>query len=298
MAQIVALTPGQRTQLKVLVQAFDDAQRMRTSTQIRISHLQNNRRCLNCETDFMPKRFETCPECHSEESMLKKSGKRVCKSCDHEWTPAGDVCPKCHGEGHVPAPVEFGFLEEVLVELERPENLLRREIGRIVRVHPVWTEWAVGIKGAGEHTIGLILGLTDFSRLENVSKFWARAGWGNKGGQTQRKRAGEKIDYDPKLRKATWQLGKSLMMAKGSYYRYYKREYERQLAQGLTNSHANNRAFRHMLKLALSHIWEVARQSEGLSVPEAYAFSILGHDTGSKVAPAQMLDKPEAVCSA
>lgn len=74
------------------------------------------------------------------------------------------------------------------------------------------------------------------------------------------------------------------------YGQYYLREKEKH-AQ-LPPRHAHNRAYRHMIKLFLSHLWETWREALGLPAPAPYAFAILNHPTGHLITPWEMVKQP------
>ena len=57
----------------------------------------------------------------------------------------------------------------------------------------------------------------------------------------------------------------------------------------LPKAHCHNRAFRHMIKLFLSHLWQTWREAEGLPAPEPYAFAILKHPGGHLISPWEMV---------
>lgn len=104
----------------------------------------------------------------------------------------------------------------------------------------------------------------------------------------QKKIAGQYINYDAKLQSITCVLGESLLRAQGKYYALYADWKDRFLAEGLTKGHAHNRAFRHMRKLIMAHIYEVWRRVEGLPVRPPYAMEYLGHST--EITPEQMVE--------
>lgn len=62
----------------------------------------------------------------------------------------------------------------------------------------------------------------------------------------------------------------------------------------LPAGHCHNRAFRHMIKLFLSHFWQTWREAEGLSAPPPYAFAILKHPSGHLITPWDMVQNGES----
>jgi len=164
---------------------------------------------------------------------------------------------------------------------------------KMVQDHPVW-DWAERIKGVGLTSVGRLIGKTDITRLETVSAMWAHCGFGMyKDGTRQRKRKGEKIDYDPSLQSSCVVLAESLVKQKDTYYQYYLGQ--REINSELKAAWSHNRSFRHMIKLFLSHFWQVWREAEGLPAPSPYAFAILKHPEGHLIDPWSMVrgGKPE-----
>jgi len=76
-----------------------------------------------------------------------------------------------------------------------------------------------------------------------------------------------------------------------SAYGQYYLDQKAKLSE-LPPRHAHNRAFRHMIKLFLSNLWQTWREAEGLPAPEPYAFAILKHPAGHLIAPEDMVKKP------
>jgi len=75
----------------------------------------------------------------------------------------------------------------------------------------------------------------------------------------------------------------------GQYYLDQKAKFSE-----LPLRHAHNRAFRHMIKLFLSHFWQTWREAEGLPAPAPYAFAILKHPEGHLISPWDMVKKPDS----
>ncbi|MBW2673742.1 MAG: hypothetical protein JRD89_10075, partial [Deltaproteobacteria bacterium] len=45
------------------VNLFEEIEKLRRGCEAKLTHLAKNRRCLDCGQDWMPKKFEPCPEC-------------------------------------------------------------------------------------------------------------------------------------------------------------------------------------------------------------------------------------------
>lgn len=276
------------TQIRSAVGLFEELEKLRRGMETRLSHLQKNRKCLNCNRDWMPRKYEHCPECGSENTRLMKR-QRKCLDCAHVWEPSPlGVCPWCGSGSSEPNPKDDAYIRNIgLPRLRNEEEFYEGQMMKMVKDHPVWP-WAEQVKGAGLTSVGRIIGRTDIVRLNTVSEMWAHCGLGlYKDGTRQRKRKGKVIDYDPRLQSYCVMLGESLLKQKGAYYKYYQKQ--RLIHAELTPSHSHNRSFRHMIKLFLSHLWQVWREEEGLSAPTPYGFAILKHPEGHQIGPWDMV---------
>jgi hypothetical protein len=274
-----------------LVSLMEKVEKIRTSLQRRRTHLAKQVICLDCLERFGEKRaiwvptktIRSCPRCSKcgkDLSFGKKNIPNICEKCD------GD---RCKSKRFKLAGRKDPFVEVYLPKFKQLEDELKSEIKNILKENPVWVNWGKYVKGIGQVTLGRILGHCDFSRLPTITKMWAHAGLGlDKEGKPQKRQKGKMADYDLQLQAATIILGRQLLKAKGKYYHYYLNQKKRFIQEGLSKAHAHNRAFRHMRKLALSHIWELARESLGLEKRVPYSIEYLGHTT--IITPQDMID--------
>jgi Zn finger protein HypA/HybF involved in hydrogenase expression len=281
-------------QIESAVRVFEEVEKIRRGCDIKLTHLARNRKCLSCSKDFMPKAYEPCPKCGSQNTKLMRQRRR-CVDCGHRWQPSAlGVCPWCGSPDSEENPRDDPYIRQIaLPRLKGDEDFFEDQLKKMVESHPAWG-WASQVKGAGLTTIGRIIGKTDIHRVNTASEMWAHCGFGLEAdGTRQRKRAGAKINYDPQLQSNCVMLGESLMFQKDSYYSYYLREKEKH--SQLPPRHAHNRAFRHMIKLFLSHLWQTWREAEGLPAPAPYAFAILRHPEGHLITPWDMIKKPAEI---
>jgi len=277
--------------IESVVRVFEEVEKIRRGWDSKLSHLEKNRRCLDCGKDWMPKKFEPCPECGSANTRLLKQ-RRECRDCGHRWKPSGlGVCPHCGSGNSEPNPKDDPYIREVaLPRLRAEEDFYEKQLKEMVTGHPAWP-WAEEVQGAGLTTIGRIIARTDIHRMDTVSKMWAHCGWGLEAdGTRQRKRAGQALNYDAQLQATCTVLGETLLKQRDSYYEYYLRQ--KKAHSNLPPGHCHNRAFRHMIKLFLSHFWQTWREAERLSAPLPYAFGILHHLEGHLITPWDMVKQP------
>jgi len=279
------------TQIASAVRIFEEIERIRRSCDIKLKHLAKNRRCLECDKDWMPKKFEPCPECRSKDTKLLKK-RRKCNECGHVWEPSAlGVCPWCGSSSSEPNPKDDLYTRETaLPRLVAEEEFYEQALLEMVEDHPAWI-WAKEVKGAGLTGISRLIGKIDITRLNTSSEMWAHCGFGLElDGTRQRKRAGQQINYNAQLQSNCVMLGESLMKQADTYYQYYLRQKE--VHSNLPPAHCHNRAFRHMIKLFLSHLWQTWREAEGLSAPSPYTFGILKHPEGHLISPWSMVKQP------
>ena len=92
-------------------------------------------------------------------------------------------------------------------------------------------------------------------------------------------RRGVVLPYNPLLRTTFWKIGKSFLMTKSPYRKYYdqRKEYENLNNSQLKPFHIERRARRYMLERFLSDLWLKWREIEGLPISLPYACDKLGH---------------------
>lgn len=155
----------------------------------------------------------------------------------------------------------------------------------------------IRIKGIGPAMAAQLYASIDFSKVGSVSALWKFCGMSvNKSliekdgrqieiGTADRPTKGEKLHYNPKLKSLLWLIGASFLKANSPYRKFY--DARRAKTDNLkldkdgkpwTPGHCHADALRVMVKVFLSHFWEVGRELNGLSVSAPYAFAILNHD--------------------
>lgn len=282
------------------VKVFEEIEKIRRGFNAKLTHLSKNRRCLDCGVDWMPKKFEFCPKCNSPKTKLMKKN-RKCSECENVWEPSEmGVCPKCFSDRSEENPKDDPYIKDVIIPSllaseDRFEADVIKKVGgeksKKIAPHPAWI-FPEQIMGAGHTSIGRIIPKIDITRLETVSAMWAHCGLGlNADGKPQRKIKGQTLNYNAQLQSNCIMLGQALMMAQGAYYDFYLEQ--KATHSGLPPAHCHNRAYRHMVKLFLSHFWEVWRLEEGLAAPPPYAFDILKHPAGHLITPSEMIGRDQ-----
>lgn len=143
-----------------------------------------------------------------------------------------------------------------------------------------------GIRGIGPViSANLIKEFGNCNQYDNVSKLWAHTGNDVRNGVAPKKKKGETLGFNPRLRTLTWKISDCLMKQNKGYYRelydkakksYLKKTHKKgklkkqhgkpykEKDTKLSKGHAHNRALRIMRKHFLFHYWEAARTTAGI----------------------------------
>lgn len=132
--------------------------------------------------------------------------------------------------------------------------------------------------------------LVGIERFGSVSSLWKYAGMDVVNGKAPRRKKGEKISWNPRLRALCYNIGKSFVMnIKGPYRKHYDRfkalEQAKNLerSKGLSKGHIDARARRKTVKLFLAHLFDQWYRlpspgyPDGREPPKPYAFDVKGH---------------------
>lgn len=197
---------------------------------------------------------------------------------------------------------EEDVAKEVLHDLEVIEKKITKAMKEKLEKYQIWL-WLQQIKGINITTAAGLVAFVDKIGIENikqVSSLWHYFGVHVEDGIAARARRGAAMSYNPDAK--TLVLGiiaDNFIRQRTPLYReIYDTEKERQLNKiyqpgelaakwhgykesdvHVSRGHAHNRAKRKMVKVFLSHLWEVWRRMEGLPVREPYAIEYLGHTT-------------------
>lgn len=123
------------------------------------------------------------------------------------------------------------------------EKEIEKRVRKFVKSVPVYAEWIQPeVKGVSELLAGsLIAGIQDIGRFDTVSKLWKYCGVGiNPDGDIQKRKRGERINYNPFLKTTCWKIGESFVKISdrgfyGEMLRLYKdREVSKLTKQNVT----------------------------------------------------------------
>jgi hypothetical protein len=224
--------------LKVL-KTFYDVQKLRVATELRVKQV----------------RFSLCPNRHMV-PMASERGK--CPICN---APATEV---------VVEPPEV--LKGILERLEQIESDLYRELERVVKGHPLYTQYLQFVKGVGAASAAYLITVLNPARFETASKMWKYCGLHVENGRAPRRVSGQATGWNPVARTMMWKLGESFRMRGGFYRMMYQRFFEESLNKHKewTKAHHLAHARRMAVKLFLAHWHTVGRVLQNLPARKPY----------------------------
>lgn len=188
---------------------------------------------------------------------------------------------------------------EIMKDSKRLEKKFQNAMKTFISKEAVYNEFLFKIRGIAEIlSANLIKEFGDCSKYDTVSKLWAHSGNSVIDGVAPKRKKGENLSFNPRLRTLTWKLSDSLMKQnKGVYKDIYNKEKERQLGitydvgvleekygepykkedTVISQGHAHNRALRKMRKIFLDHYWCASRELNGLPMEKNYVEGVLNH---------------------
>lgn len=212
------------------------------------------------------------------------------------------------GDGVISSFTEFSLVQ-LYVQLEDVEKQAFKNLEKIVKQHPIWTEYLEGVKGCGFTMAGVIISELDPHVARYPSSFWKYAGVDvvhkedpdNPDniisiGRCRRKdlmveveyvdRDGNdatrmSLGYNPFLKtKLLGILAPSFLKSKGEYYDVYF-DYKQRLLNDPRHkekrpAHINRMALRYAVKIFLMNLHIKWRELEGLEVTPPYHEAKLG----------------------
>ena len=154
------------------------------------------------------------------------------------------------------------------------ETQITNHITKLVKAKPIYKR-ASKIKGVGPMMAAYLIAFIDIEKADTVSALWRYAGYGVVNGEREKPVKGEKLHYNARLKTGMYLLAGQFLKANSPYARVYEEAKPKYaLAHpDWTKLHCHLAAQRKMIKLFLSHLWEVWRKQEGLSVVAPWAFS-------------------------
>lgn len=210
------------------------------------------------------------------------------------------------------------------------KKLAQREIDGV----PIWDQWLSKVRGIGPCLAGGLIAWVDPRKAAHVSSLWRYCGLGvtSQGtvclacgkrdeneptsnacscggtlfrvGEADRRKAGQKLGYNPKCKTLAWKISSQFVRGGGVYRELYDRlrsevdakpcrkvhlDPKTKAVVPCFDAHKHAKAMRMTAKIFLSHYWQRGRELLGLPAPKPFAFGVLGHDAASFIEP--MVDR-------
>lgn len=170
------------------------------------------------------------------------------------------------------------------------EKQIKKKIRDSVKECNIWTEWLDHIKGIGPILAGgLIANIGDIGNFDTISKLWRYSGLAvGEDGRAERRKRGEKLHYNPRVKVLCWKIGESFVKGGEGYrelYETFREEYDEKWktpedcgSKGCKNKgkgkcmkgHRYAAAKRKTVKVFLAHLYTKWRQLEKLKVRDPF----------------------------
>lgn len=319
------LSESDRRALRLNMETYFDTQHVRLEIENRIRQYADHEGLVACVGE------EAAEE-------LKLKGQEVIKAEIRKYKP--NEKKKLEGDPRFIEASEkaWAFLENkdnhrLLNDLaHEQEEILKKTAMSKIQNHRMWTEWLENVKGIGPCLAGGMLALTSPDRAPSVSAFWKYAGLSVtvqalvcapcaltlkpegaptvcpqcKGplfrvGEADRRRKGEKLGYNPRVKTLAWKISSQFVRTPKSQYRglydrlreevnkrpCHKVHLDEKTKKEIPcfDAHKHAKALRQTAKIFFSHYWVTFRAMAGLPVPKPFAFGVLGHDESHLIDP-------------
>jgi len=183
--------------------------------------------------------------------------------------------------------------EKILPYMKTMEKEIIKYSKEDLENYKIYTLWLKNIKGIGPILgLGLISWIEDIKKFATISKLWCYFGQAvGEDGRAVRKKKGEKVNWNTRLKVLAWKIGESFVKTKGGYrklYEQFRAEYDEKWKtpedcgspvcikhKKCFDAHRYAAAKRKTVKVFLAHLFMKWRELEGL--PEEHPF-IIGRD--------------------
>lgn len=182
-------------------------------------------------------------------------------------------------------------------ELSQIETEVLKDITSELKAYPIWTDYLFKVKGVGPTMAGVIVSeIDDILRFATVSRLWAYCGYAVKDGQAQRRRRGEKSNWNSFLKSKLFILAESFLKSNNLKYRKLYDDYKHRIQNrqcpldakrhggedkidefGCTDGHRHAMSLRYMIKMFLLDLYLTWWDFEGKEPRPPFQEEYLGH---------------------
>lgn len=171
---------------------------------------------------------------------------------------------RLYGGERIPDEVRESYL--LLVKQERALDRKFREFKNSVPIVEITSR----VQGVGSVIAVTLFAEIDIEKAVTVSALWRYCGMGIVDGEHERFGSSGKASYSPRMKSLCYQVGSSFLRSKSPYCRIYNRAKSEYSSRGWSYMRVHLASMRKMIKIWLSHLWEVWRRYYGLDVPSPY----------------------------
>lgn len=180
------LSARAKRDLRLIVETYYDVQKVRSATELRIGGYADHEGLVACVGEL-------------EAERLKLEGPTIYKKAikDHRKEEAFAFGHKAASD----ALQDDEHHAKVNKLMRQQETILKNKAMKIIRLHPLWTEWLESVRGIGPCLAGGILARVHIENCKSVSQLWKYAGLGVTLQSWKCKACGHELPHDPSLLK-------------------------------------------------------------------------------------------------
>ena len=184
-------------------------------------------------------------------------------------------------------------------KLKSFENDYHKEIIKQVKEEPIYEEYLLKIRGVAELTAANLISYLGYcENFDTISKLWRYCGLAVIDGNAERRKKGEKIHYNPKLKTLMYKISDCFIKQGDKYRQLYDdikgdyqtrfpepienptyKETKKGFKQKYTKMHIDLMARRKLIKIFLANYWIRARKMKDLPIREPYILEHGEHST-------------------
>lgn len=172
--------------------------------------------------------------------------------------------------------------DHIVNDLKEIEKNIKSYCAKRLKEYPIYTDWLKDVKGIGPVLAsGLLAYIITPKRFENPSNLWAYAGLHVIDGKAAKRKAGEKSNWNTKLKTLCWLVGESFVKQKKAnkyreLYDRFRAFYDEKFPDE-SKGHCYAMAKRKTVKVFLANLWEEWMTLEGEEPKKPYVIDRLGH---------------------
>ncbi len=170
------------------------------------------------------------------------------------------------GKGHQPDPETQILLDRMREHIRLAESAAALGLKRTTRLLPWLKTYIADTRGVGELSVGRLVGLIGdpywhslHDRPRRLRELYAYCGYSVIAGEAQKRKRGQKANWNNKARSACWNLAAAQLKSNGAYRGLYDETKAKHADLVATKGHAHNRALRVVSKRILRDLWEASR---------------------------------------